>query len=108
MADLLHVRNKIVDVPGQPEPLSVSIPCTRVRVQAFIDNTGVVAIGPAPHMAEPVTGDILNGPVAATGATAEGAILQAGEWEWFDVADPSQLWIDAAVAGEGVSFMVFG
>lgn len=80
------------------------LPCSRVRLQALYSNTGRVVIGGAPKLKLPGLTVPTNGPVASSTAEVEGDLLYAGDTIVYDIADLSELWIDASVDGEGVSW----
>lgn len=86
-----------------------SLACNTVRITALPSNTGLVAIGGAPNQRIPGQARPTNGPVAASGSAAEGDLFSfAGETRAISVTDLSDLWIDAAVDGEGVAWNVLG
>lgn len=83
---------KNVAVPATPEKLiGVETKCRMVAVTARPGNTGPVAYG-------------MGNAVRATAGAEIGALLAAGGSVSLPVADVSLVWIDAKVAGEGVSF----
>lgn len=62
-----------------------------VLVQALSANTGVIVVG--------------DSQVVAAAATRRGVALTAGQSVTVDVDDLSDVWIDATVAGEGVTYL---
>lgn len=92
---------KTVTTPGTEVPLSsVSLPLVRkVDVQAELDNTGVVVVG---------SGNSGGGvEVIASLSTRRGIALEAGDSYTLYVNDLADVYIDAVVAGEGVTFNYF-
>lgn len=92
---------KTVTTPGTEVPLSsVSLPLVRkVDVQAELDNTDVVVVG---------SGNSGSGvEVVAALATRRGIALEAGDSYTLYVNDLADVYIDAVVAGEGVTFNYF-
>jgi hypothetical protein len=84
--------SKNVAVAGTPEKLSATKKlCGEVVITARPGNAGIVAVG-------------FSNAVRATPAAEIGAIIQAGGGFTLSVPDISQVWIDASVSGEGVSF----
>ena len=79
-----------VYVPGTERQLSAtSIGCAKVIITALSNNAGVICIGD-------------KNVVAAT-AGRKGIPLVAGQSITLPVSDVSMVWIDATVAGDGVS-----
>jgi len=72
---------------------SSSIACRRVIVQARVANTGNIAVGAST--------------VVATAGAERGIVLVPGGSYIFNVTDVNKLYIDAAVSGEGVSYIYF-
>lgn len=84
--------NKNVAAAGTPERLNATrIPCRNVAITARPANTGKIAVG-------------MSNAVRAVAAGEKGVILAAGSSVSFPVASVSDLWIDATVNGEGVSY----
>lgn len=91
VAATLGNGRKTVVTPGTAVPLvAASTPCKWVMVTALPANTDKVAVGAA-------------GVLAAAG-TLNGTPLNASESAVFPVANVNLLYLDARVAGEGVSF----
>jgi hypothetical protein len=85
---------KTVAVPGTPERLvGVSTPCQGVRLTALRGNTGFVAVG-------------LTNSVRAASGTETGSILGPLDSIPVAVADATDIWLDASVAAEGVSYEI--
>ena len=85
---------KTVASAGTPEALvGVATPCKRVDVQALSTNTGIIVVGGA-------------GVVAAAG-TRTGIALEAKQTYSFSITDLANVYIDATVDNEGVSFTYF-
>lgn len=92
VASALVNGRQVVPAPGTPVALRGALACRWVTVTALPANTGQVNVGGA-------------GVLATTGG-ATGVPLIAGASVTIPVADASLLFVDARVAGEGVSFMV--
>lgn len=89
-------NRKTVAVPGTPERVSnTDNPCSWVVLSAESDNAGVIAWG-------------FSNAVRATPGGQVGGLLSAGQSVSVPVNMASLLWIDAAVAGDGVSFVIGG
>jgi len=83
-----------VAAAGTAEALvSSSTPCRKVLVQACPENTGVVVVGAST--------------VVAASATRRGYALVPGADVVLTVKDVYSVYVDAAVSGEGVSFVYF-
>ena len=83
---------KLVTTAGTPVPLAaVDTPCKSIIITAKASNTGKIAVG---------------GPtvVATIGATQTGVVLAAGGVLQLDITDVHNVYIDATVSGEGVTF----
>lgn len=65
--------------------------CRVVRIQARVANSGNIAVGAST--------------VVAAAGSERGIILVPGAWADFRITDVSKLYIDAAVSGEGVSYL---
>jgi hypothetical protein len=84
--------NKVVAAPATALQLVAgATPCTTVIVTARVGNTKEIAYG-------------FSNAVRATAGAEVGAQLQPGDSVSLRVSDVSKIWIDAQVAGEGVSF----
>lgn len=85
---------KAVAAAGTAERLvSENTICRRITVQAMVDNTGYIAIGDS------------NANADVAGNNERGIILFAGNSFTFHVEDVYQLFADASVSGEGVTFV---
>ena len=111
---IIYCGRKTVTVVGSPEQLCFPLPCSKVEVQAELDNTGVIAIGLRPNSQPPgwehYPSPLINGPVAGTtsdSTTREGIVLQEGERYTAAVPNTDTIWLDAEVAGDGVTFLVY-
>lgn len=92
VAGTLADGRKTVTTPGTAVALAASSACKWVTVTALLSNTGQVNVGGAA--------------VLATVAGSSGTPLSAGSSVTLPVNDPSKVFVDARVAGEGVSFTV--
>jgi hypothetical protein len=86
---------KIVTTAGTAVPLSAtSVGVTSVAITALSTNTGVIVVG--------------GSTVVASAATRRGTPLSAGGTATLSrddqVDDLSQVWLDATVSGEGVTY----
>ncbi len=81
-----------VVTPGTAVQLAAATAAKWVWVQAYPANTGRIAVGGATVNASTTIG------------TGRGGSLAAGDSVFLPVADLSNLYIDATVAGEGVRF----
>lgn len=95
-----------VTTAGTPEPLAPAGLTGKVLIQAFSTNTTKIAVGGKPHETIPEWQVVTNGPQAAAGAQ-EGFLLNAGETLPIPV-EMSDVHIDAALAGEGCSWLYVG
>lgn len=98
----------IVNAAGAPIPIGVPVACKNATITALPSNTGNVAVGRAPAEYELVGSNgryRSEGPNATT-ATAAGIILGAGESIMLEAKILTDLWVDVAVAGEGVAWSV--
>ena len=85
---------KTVTAAGTAEPLvAASTPCEKVDIQAELDNTGEIVVGG-------------SGVIAAAG-TRKGIALRAGDSYTLEIDDVTDIYIDATVNGEGVTFNYF-
>ncbi len=94
MAVKLFDGTKTVTTAGtrvQLVPTASNVSCQWVSITARPANTGKIAGGG-------------TGVVAAAGSEAGLAILAPGASTAFEIDDPSQVWIDATINGEGVAF----
>lgn len=92
VAATLTPGRKTVAVPGTAEAIRASLTCKWVQVTALKTNTQQVNVGGA-------------GVLAAAG-TSNGDPLNAGESVTYPVDNANKVFVDARVAGEGVSFTV--
>lgn len=84
--------SKDVAVPATPVQLSAtSIRCSAVVITARPGNTGSIAYGQ-------------TNAVRATVGAEVGALLAPGTSVTYPIWDVQEIWIDAAIAGNGVSF----
>jgi len=88
---------KIVSSAGVAEQMAepgrhVGPKCAAVAITAESDNTGLIGVGGS---------DVV---VAAGEQTNALALLNAGDTLTLEIADPSLLFVDATVDGEGVSY----
>ena len=97
---------KQVAAAGTAEQLADPLPCTQVDIFAERTNTDIVAIGMSKDLIPPGWSKRTSG-VVATAAAEEGAPLGKGERYTAWVNDISEIWIDAAVATEGVTFVAY-
>lgn len=85
--------SKNVAAAGTPEKLlAASTPCSEVAVTARPGNTGKIAVG-------------FSAAVRAAAGGEVGAILSPGDTISVPVGNVNQVYIDATVNGEGVSFL---
>lgn len=85
---------QLVAAAGTAEALvAVSTPIRLVEIQARPENTGVVVVGAST--------------VVAAAGTRRGIALVPGQSVALRVKDLSEVYVDAAVSGEGVSFVYF-
>jgi hypothetical protein len=85
---------KTVTIAGTAERLvATNTPCRKVEVQALPGNTSQVAVG--------------TSTVIATVGSERGTVLQPGATATLYVQDLYTLYLDAAVAGEGVAFTYY-
>lgn len=85
---------QLVAVAGTAEPLvATSTPCRMVEIQARPENTDVVVVGAST--------------VVAAAGTRRGIALVPNASVQIRVTDVADLYIDAVVSGEGVSFLYF-
>ncbi len=83
---------KIVAVAGTPAPLGSQLVAGLLCVRALTGNTGLVYLGDA-----------------ASAASASGYPLLPGDQVVFrQVSNLGAVWVDAAVSGEGVAWLVLG
>jgi|CXWL01.1.fsa_nt_gi hypothetical protein len=83
---------KVVATAGTAERLvAVNTPCGKVTIIAETNNTGKVAIG--------------DSTVIATVLTRKGMPLSPGASIDLEIEDLYQIWIDAEVSGDGVTFI---
>lgn len=84
---------KVVAAAGTAERLvAANTPCRRVTIQALPTNTGYIAIGDSTV-------------VANTAGSVRGLSLSASNSVTLHVEDLYQLFVDAEVSAEGVSFI---
>jgi len=85
---------KTVAAAGTAEALASNWPCENVYIQAELDNTGIIVVG---------------GPtVVAAAANRRGIALAAGESCLLEVDNLAEVYIDATVNGDGVTFIAGG
>lgn len=85
---------KLVTTAGTAEALvSSSTKCRRVQIQARPENTDVVVVGAST--------------VVAASGTRRGIALVPGQSVMLNITDLNLLYVDAAVSGEGVSYVYF-
>ena len=83
----IQTGQKTVASPGTRQQLiATSTPCHRVYVATLLTNSGNIFLG------------------GSAVSSANGLIMPPGLSEWFNIADVSVLYIDAAVANDGVSW----
>ncbi len=85
--------HKEVTTAGTDVVLAGSTPCKRVTIQAYLANTGKIAVGGSGVDA------------SATIGTGTGALLSAGESISFDIANLDAIYIDSTINGEGVRYI---
>lgn len=86
---------KTVTAAGTAEQLTTTgLSCTRIIIQALAGNGGAIYIG----------NDGADDVTSANGFIL-GATEGANDRIELSVADPAQIWVDAAVNGEGVSWI---
>lgn len=99
MADLEYAYANVGDgiqlvaSAGTAEALASSTSCRKVTVQARPENTDVVVVGAST--------------VVAAAGTRRGIALVPGQSVTLNVTDLADLYVDAAVTGEGVSYVYF-
>jgi hypothetical protein len=86
-------NRKVVATAGTAEALAVSSSIESVTIQAELTNTDVIVIGG------------IN--VVAAEPTRRGIALEAGDTITIDIDDPSKIYLDSVVNGEGVTFILF-
>ncbi len=84
---------KVVSAAATAEAISGAQACKNVDITAETDNTGVIVVG--------------GTTVVAAVGTRQGTPLNAGDSYSIDIDDLSDIFIDATVSGEGVSFTYF-
>jgi hypothetical protein len=83
---------KVVTTHGTAVPLTTTkTPSWSVDITAETDNTGSITVGASTV-------------VDAVGTTRRGTPLAAGDTKTFDFVDLSQVYIDSAVDGDGVTY----
>ena len=90
--DTLSGGQKTIAAAGSEAILASSTSCLGVLITAKPANTGNVFLG-------------WDNSVSSTGGTY-GKILAAGEDIWIPIDDPSKIWVDVSVNGEGVDFFI--
>lgn len=83
----------VVTTAGTRVALASVTACKRVTITAETDNTGVIVVGGAS--------------VVAALATRRGVPLYAGDVYELDIDDLADIYIDATVSGDGVSYVYF-
>ena len=84
---------KVVAAAATAEALAGATTCQRVDITAETDNTGVIVVGGTTCIA------LL--------ATRQGTPLNAGDSYSIDIDDLADVFIDATVSGEGVTFTYY-
>lgn len=84
---------QLVASAGTAEALASSTPCRKVVIQARPENTDVVVVG--------------SSTVVAASGTRRGFTLIAGASVSLNVTDLADLYVDAVVSGEGVTYVYF-
>ena len=85
---------KSVTTAGTAVQLSAtSVACRMVEIQARVANTGNIAVG--------------SSTVVAAAGSERGIVLVPGASVSLRVTDLNKLYLDAAVSGEGVSYIYF-
>ena len=90
--DTLSGGQKVITTAGSEGQLASSTSCLGVLITAKPANTGNVYLG-------------WDNTVSSTAGTY-GKLLAAGEDVWLPVDDPSKVWLDVSVNGEGVDFFI--
>lgn len=85
--------SKNVTSAGTAVPLVLTTACKRVDITAKLANTGVIVVGAST--------------VVASASTRRGIPLNAGDSYSLEISDPSLIYIDATVNGEGVTFVYY-
>ena len=84
---------KTVAAAGTAEALASDTACEKVDIQAELDNAGVICVG---------------GPgVIAAAETRTGNALRAGDTYCIEIDNLANVYIDATVNGEGVTYNYF-
>lgn len=96
---VITAGKKISTTPGTPVNLvTASTPCRHVVIQAYIGNTGSVAIGNLSNVvAEP----------NSQNKTGQGEQLIQGASTISYVVDASLIYLDVANSGDGVSYAIY-
>jgi hypothetical protein len=90
-ASTIHDGSATVTTAGTAAPLiAAPTPCISVAICAKTTNTGVIAVG--------------GSTVVASSSTRRGIPLSPGDSVSLDIADVSQIYIDATVSGDGVTY----
>jgi len=84
---------KVVTTAGTREALASSTPCKRVVITAETDNTGIIVVG--------------GSTVVAATATRQGTPLYAGDSFELEIDNLADVYLDATVDGEGVTYTYF-
>jgi len=84
---------KVVASAGTAEALAASTACQKVDIQAELDNTGIIVVG--------------GSTVVAAAGTRRGIALRAGDSYEFEIDNLADIYIDATVNGEGVTFTYY-
>ena len=84
---------KVVAVAATAEALAGATTCQRVDITAETDNTGIIVVG--------------GSTAVALLATRQGTPLNAGDSYSLEIDDLADVFIDATVSGDGVTFTYF-
>ena len=85
---------KVVTAAATAETLvASSTACQKLDIQAETDNTGLIAVG--------------TSTVVAAEGTQRGIILQAGDVYSIEIDDLVEVYVDATVSGDGVTFTYY-
>lgn len=91
---LIDGRKTVTTSGTEVQLSSSSVSCNSIMISALDTNTGVIVVGDS-SMPAPAS------------ATRQGAYLWAGQTEYFPIGNLNEVYIDATVNGEGVSFTCF-
>ena len=105
MSGITHLRDGLqtVAAPGTAVQLEdvegAAAPVVGVVIQALETNEGKVVVGGK---------DVVAAPGTHAAPTRKGIALSPGADVTMDVNDLGAIWVDATVAGDGVSWMLLG